>query len=106
MPAPRETVREVDVAADSPWFEGHFDGAPVLPAIGLLSLVSDALEEAAGEGGVVAIDEIRFASPIGPGSRATIRLGPGADDDRWTFVVTSGGETCASGRLRWRRSRR
>lgn len=102
MPAPREGAREVELAPNSPWFEGHFDEAPVLPAIGVLTFVSSVLEEVAGPGSIVAIDEIRFASPIAPAERAAIRLESRDDAGRWTFVVTSGGETCASGRLHWR----
>lgn len=63
------------VDTDNPFFEGHFPGNPVLPAIAQLVLVERLIGEAMG--GEVAVDSLRqvkFAEVIRPGDRLTIEV--------------------------------
>ena len=72
------TVREfaVEVAPDSPRFEGHFPGHPVLPAVSqLCDLIWPLAQRAWPDVGVVvAAPRIKFSRVIVPGDHLTLRL--------------------------------
>ena len=54
--------------ADSPWFEGHFPGEPVLPGIAQLSMAFEAAEKARGEKLTLrGLRRVRFKKVIRPG---------------------------------------
>jgi 3-hydroxyacyl-[acyl-carrier-protein] dehydratase len=55
-----EITAEATFSADSPWFDGHFPGFPILPGIAELGLVADSIRKA-GEtmGRSIAISQIR-----------------------------------------------
>lgn len=72
---------EVEVAEDAAWFEGHFPGEPILPAVGQVDLLAR-LAARIGEqdGGLLAgrflaaLDTLRLSSPVRPGDRLAVRL--------------------------------
>lgn len=60
------------IPGNSLWFSGHFPGMPVFPAIGMLGLVYDTLEEYAAHHGIrltiMGMKRIRFRQVLGPES--------------------------------------
>ena len=43
--SPRGFAAEIRVAPDSPWFDGHFPGRPVLPGVAILSMVFEMVKK-------------------------------------------------------------
>lgn len=95
------TVVERTIAADHPAFAGHFPGAPVLPGACVLALVLQAASEHAPSrsllGERVAVPQVKFLAPLGPGQRIAIALRPGARGV--DFDVRCGTVTIARGQL-------
>jgi predicted hotdog family 3-hydroxylacyl-ACP dehydratase len=74
-------LAEVEVAEEASWFDGHFPGEPILPAVGQVDLVARlAARIAEREGGLLAgrflaaLDTLRLSSPVRPGDRLAVRL--------------------------------
>ncbi len=65
----------LDVTVDAAWFEGHFPGRPILPAVSQLALVLDALARHRGEpfapGG---IGFARMRQPVIPGDPLRLEI--------------------------------
>lgn len=63
------------VAADNPWFEGHFDGRPILPGV---VQIGWAAWFAARWQGLCApprqLERIKFKRPVGPDTRLHLQL--------------------------------
>ena len=92
---------EILVAADGRWFEGHFPGAPVLPAIAHFDLLCRAHRAGGGSGRIASLDRVRLASPVRPGDRLTLTLEPAAEDS-WRFRVRAAdGGSVSEGQVRW-----
>lgn len=95
---------EVAVDVDSPWFDGHFPGHPVLPAVAQLALVERSLDRLAGGGRIAALDRLRLPSQVAPGERLRLDLDRPAADGRFAFTLATagaaGGEV-ASGAGSW-----
>jgi 3-hydroxyacyl-[acyl-carrier-protein] dehydratase len=91
---------ERTVARDHPAFAGHFPGAPVLPGACVLALV---LQAAVGRpalatpGGGIAVQQVKFLAPVGPGQTLAIELHDGAGGV--AFHVRCGTTTVARGQL-------
>jgi 3-hydroxyacyl-[acyl-carrier-protein] dehydratase len=70
--------RQFTVAADHPAFSGHFEGAPVLPGVVLLTQLMQALDDLPGwtdaTGASICIDAAKFLAPVGPGQVLQLRL--------------------------------
>ena len=95
-----ETVLEADCAH----FLGHFPGRPVLPAVGQLDLLAQALESTLGKGHVAEVSRLRLTLPLAPGDRLRIALGRPDGDGRLSFSILRGAETATAGSLVWRRA--
>lgn len=86
------------VAADGPWFDGHFPGWPILPgAVQLGWAVALARECFGFAGPPTDIRRLKFRHPIAPGDRLMLELTRGGD--RVGFVLRKGKVTCSSGSL-------
>jgi 3-hydroxymyristoyl/3-hydroxydecanoyl-(acyl carrier protein) dehydratase len=87
----------IAVADPHPACEGHFPGAPLLPAVALLDEVLHALEPAAG--GRLTVAAAKFLAAVRPGD--LLALGhERSPDGSWRFTLSRGGQTVASGLLR------
>lgn len=96
---PFDVTSEVVVPLDSPRFSGHFDDAPVLPAVALLhDFVEPALRDTGEDRPLRALARLKFQKKIGPGARLTIRL-RASKEDTVRFEVFDAGELAASGQL-------
>lgn len=76
--SPEGLVAEIRVAPDSPWFDGHFPGRPVLPGVAILSMVCEMVRRAGlGQDRPVrmsGIRRIRFRRPVRPGERLSVEI--------------------------------
>ena len=94
---------EVIVAAESPWFDGHFPGRPVLPAIAHVE-IGYRLHRVAGERGYLAgVDGMRFSEPVRPGDRLVAHLTACDEEGRGRFRLSrvEGDDEISSGTFRW-----
>jgi acyl-coenzyme A synthetase/AMP-(fatty) acid ligase/3-hydroxymyristoyl/3-hydroxydecanoyl-(acyl carrier protein) dehydratase len=89
------------VAADHPVFAGHFPGQPVLPGVALLAFVMRALDEqpllAARLGATPQINNVKFLSPVMPGTALQVLLVP--QGSGVGFELQAGGLVAAKGLL-------
>jgi len=76
------------------YFEGHFPGRPILPAVAELALVARALSDRP----VRAIPFVRLRQLVGPGERLNLAHRQ-EDDDRVRFELTRDGTLVANGAL-------
>jgi 3-hydroxyacyl-[acyl-carrier-protein] dehydratase len=72
---------EVEVGKDSSWFEGHFPGEPILPAVGQVDLVARLAARIGEQEGAIlagrflaALGTLRLSSPVRPGDRLVVSL--------------------------------
>ena len=95
-------VFTVVVPEDCPFFDGHFPGRPVLPAIGQLVLIERLhLLRQASHAGVSEIENLRFVRPVAPGEMLTVKLDEEAGGSRTRFEIRGEGGTVSRGVLRW-----
>lgn len=80
------------VPADSPWYEGHFPGAPLLPGIAILALAKEAICEAELREGrqvrVTGVGRVRFRLPIRPDDRMLINISRERRNDGFIYGFT------------------
>jgi 3-hydroxymyristoyl/3-hydroxydecanoyl-(acyl carrier protein) dehydratase len=86
------------VPADHPSLAGHFPGRPLVPGVVLLEEVVLALAALRGEARLVAVVNVKFLAPLGPGEAFTVSFrDPTAGDV--TFRCQRAGQVLAQGRL-------
>ena len=90
---------EVTVPADLLYFEGHFPGAPILPAIAqLIALVLDRTHALWPElGQPRRVGRLKFMQAIAPGDTIAVQLERAGADVR--FTLARAGEACTRGVL-------
>ena len=96
-----ETEVSVVISDRHPALEGHFPGHPVVPAVVILTEVINAVSET--EGAKIRLHGVpvaKFISPLLPGERLTIRLGP-RDRTGRAFTCISGERPVATGCLEY-----
>ncbi len=93
-----EITAEAVAGADSPWFDGHFPGSPILPGIAQLAIIEETVRRAGnGEGAISEVHRLRFKGMVRPGERMTVTARP-ADESGNRFSVrvsTDGGIVCS-----------
>lgn len=66
---------EVHVPAESPWFQGHFPGNPVLPGIAQLGVVFEVIRQSLQQDlRVSQVSRVRFKQMILPDDRMVVRV--------------------------------
>lgn len=87
------------LAADDPWFDGHFDGAPILPGVAHLWFAERAGAAVSGGRPLRGVRGVRFTRALRPGDTGEVAITPGADADTWHFTIRVGGDTASQGWL-------
>lgn len=91
------------VPPNSPWFSGHFPGAPILPGIALIHLVWQAIIREAGERReeirLHTLKRVRFTQPVRPGETLAVIINDDqqGNDTLYSFKVVSGENVICSG---------
>lgn len=89
----------VTIAKDSPRFDGHFAGDPLLPAVAQLSdIILPAVREHFDSGSLASLNRVKFTRPIRPGDEVTLTLSKKEDAIRFQMSVEN--EKACSGTLR------
>lgn len=79
---------ELRVAADCPWFEGHFDGWPILPGVVQIGWAAWFAAEWSGqETPPVVLDRVKFKRPIRPDSHLALQLRQAGDKLHYEFLL-------------------
>ncbi len=82
------------------YFEGHFPGHPVLPAVAQLGIVQQALGSALGRAvAISAIERLRCARPVVPGDRLVLDLDWDDAFTRVRFVLSLSTDRVSDGIL-------
>jgi 3-hydroxymyristoyl/3-hydroxydecanoyl-(acyl carrier protein) dehydratase len=88
------------IPADSPWFDGHFPGDPVLPGVAQLGMVHDLLCQALGQQLPVArLSRVRFRQMIRPEQQLTLTVQRENADGGYRFRITGEKGSICSGQL-------
>lgn len=92
---------EVCVPSGSPWFDGHFPGAPVLPGIAQLGMVFDLIRHAfEGPVRVTEVSRVRFKQIILPEDRLVVAAEPRpGKTGTYAFRIAKGEELVCSGTM-------
>lgn len=90
---------EVPLPPDLPYFRGHFEGHPVLPAVAALQWI---VLRCAGEawptlGAPRRLSRLKFRRTLRPGDRVRVRLV--RDGEALDFTLSVGEDTAAVGRV-------
>lgn len=94
------------VDTENPFFEGHFPGNPVLPAIAQLVLVERLIGEAMGSDVAVdSLSQVRFAEVIRPGDRLTVEVNGLGREATESFRILRQQTLATAGKLTLRRDR-
>jgi 3-hydroxymyristoyl/3-hydroxydecanoyl-(acyl carrier protein) dehydratase len=88
------------LAEASRCFEGHFEGAPILPGVAHLALALSACGEEAGRPLVVSgVRDFRISRPLGPGDEVEVVLADGREPSSVRFEIRCRGEAASVGVL-------
>ncbi|MDM8535928.1 hypothetical protein QUF70_04170 [Desulfobacterales bacterium HSG17] len=92
---------EAEAGEDSPWFSGHFPGAPILPGIAQLALVLDSLQEAFKSNlRIAGLTRVRFRKIIKPGDSLEINvINNKGDAKTYSFKIMIKDEIACAGTL-------
>lgn len=95
------TIFMVVIPEDCPFFEGHFPGRPVLPAVGQLAILTALLRRANGSHVCLAgVDGYRLSRQVLPGDRIEVRLGDLQAGNTVTFAILCDGDPVSRGTVR------
>ncbi len=83
------------------YFEGHFPGRPVLPAIAQLAILADALEQVLDRPVVLThIDRLRLFHPVAPDEELVLELSA-QGEATMAFSLQRGGRRVSEGFVGW-----
>lgn len=88
------------VSQHSRWFDGHFDGEPILPGIAHLALALAALVRQSGRNRTLtALRDVRFSRPLRPGDEVEVLLSEGREPFAVRFEIRCQGQRATLGLL-------
>jgi 3-hydroxyacyl-[acyl-carrier-protein] dehydratase len=92
-------------AEESLWFNGHFPGAPILPGIAQIAMVSDLLKWHAEKHGtasaISSLSRVRFRQFIRPGDAVSVTVTPDEQDpSAFKFKIVVDGQIACNGLAR------
>lgn len=98
--SPSGCVIDLRVPEDLFYFQGHFDGDPVLPGVVQIDEVLTQVERVWPElGRLERARRVKFIRIIRPGTKLLLTLTRRADPAQVAFRIDSAGEACSSGIL-------
>ena len=72
-----EISADIRVPSDSPWFDGHFPGEPILPGVAQIGMVFDVISKARNRDlKISSVRRVRFKGIIRPDDRLKIMAAP------------------------------
>jgi 3-hydroxyacyl-[acyl-carrier-protein] dehydratase len=96
-----EIRAHIQVPPDSPWFDGHFPEAPLLPGVAQLGMVHDLLIRSLKEKRpVTQISRVRFKQMIRPDQPLVLTVKTGAGNASHSFRITGDEGLICSGQMR------
>lgn len=96
------SVFTLAVPEDCPFFEGHFPGRPVLPAIGQLAILTALVRRVAGAPvSLTGVDGLKLSRQVLPGDRVEIRLQSPMPGGKMAFSIRRDGDLISRGTLRF-----
>ena len=97
--AENEISADIRVPSDSPWFDGHFPGEPILPGVAQIGMVFDTIKKAHNQELMVSsVRRVRFKRIIRPDDQLKIIAVPlKQETDSYSFRILIQDETVCSG---------
>ena len=94
-----EISADIHVPSDSPWFDGHFPGEPILPGVAQIGMVFDTIKKAHNQELMVSsVRRVRFRRIIRPDDQLKIIAVPlKQETDSYSFRILIKDETVCSG---------
>ena len=94
-----EISADIRVPSDSPWFDGHFPGEPILPGVAQIGMVLDAIRKAHHQNLMISsVRRVRFKHIIRPEDQLKIIAVPlKQETDAYSFRILVQEETVCSG---------
>jgi 3-hydroxymyristoyl/3-hydroxydecanoyl-(acyl carrier protein) dehydratase len=103
------SIPDLNAAAQRRWrfkidphshcFLGHFDGAPILPAVAHLALALKASTAESARGPLTGVRDFRLLHPLGPGDEVEVACSDGVAADSVRFEIRCGDKTMSTGTL-------
>ena len=94
---------EAVFAEDDPWFDGHFPGEPVLPAVAQLAMAWEAVETLIGASAPVTLAgfrRVKFKEMIRPGQRLRLTAAARGEGGKiYSFKLLCDGRLACTGSL-------
>ncbi len=88
---------QVKTDPDSPWYDGHFSGDPVLPGIAQLDMVAELIRrQAEGRPVLQGLSRVKFRQRIQPGQVLKIIVSAGREEQTYSFRMTTEDEQLVS----------
>jgi 3-hydroxymyristoyl/3-hydroxydecanoyl-(acyl carrier protein) dehydratase len=93
---------EVRVPKESPWFDGHFPGNPVLPGVAQLGMVFTMIQNTLKDPvKLTSVSRVRFKQMILPDDNLNVVVIPNSQHKgTYTFRITKSDELVSSGNMR------
>jgi 3-hydroxymyristoyl/3-hydroxydecanoyl-(acyl carrier protein) dehydratase len=96
-----EFSAQLRVDAQQPFFDGHFPGQPIVPAVWLLDQLGQMLNEELQGSRVSGVPSAKFLSPVPPGESLTFTVNADPASGRARFRIEASGRLAAQGELRF-----
>ena len=94
-----EISADIHVPSDSPWFDGHFPGEPILPGVAQIGMVFDAIRKARNQNlKISSVRRVRFKRIIRPDDQLKIIAAPLKQEaGSYSFLILIRDEAVCSG---------